>query len=128
PPRPSSDLSTKNVTIDRREPLVEQCIEWLRRQVAEIGLLPRHDVEHLRRPSIACHDGRVELETVRGGATRHLSWTFVRRCLFRCWRRRCRGWARDDRRTFRRLSGESQRRHDEGDEETEGRLRCHVSS
>ena len=96
PPAPSppcnctvvGHFATKNVTIDRRQNFIEQRVERLRRQIAEVGLLPRHDVQHLRQLAIAGDDRRVEIEAIAARA-RAPRGRWLVRCRL-CRRRTCR--------------------------------------
>lgn len=63
---------TKNVTVDRRQCLIEERIERLRGQIADIGFLPGNDVENFRQLAIAGHDGRVEFEAIAAAGRRRL--------------------------------------------------------
>src|SRR5439155_943351 len=55
----------ENIPIQRLQHLVHQAVHRLAEQIAKIGALPRHDVQHLGQLTVAGDVRRVELEPVR---------------------------------------------------------------
>ena len=61
-------LALEDVAVDRCQHFVQQAVDRLADEVAQVGALPRDDVEHFRQLAVAGDLGGIEFEAVEGFA------------------------------------------------------------